>query len=90
MGNGNDGFKVTLGINTTLIVAAIVAVVGIYMQVQALAQDNEHADALHIPRRVVVLENEQTHMKDAIDDIKRDIEKIDDKQDKILEAVTNP
>jgi hypothetical protein len=91
MGNGEkpDGLKITLGINTTMIAAAVVAVIGLYFQVQGLAEDTEEVTSLKIPARVIVLEQKIINIEKTVE---RNEEKLDDiqiSQDKILDAVTD-
>jgi hypothetical protein len=86
MANG-DGFKITLGINTSLIAASVVAVIGLYFQVQGMAQEVEKRSNLEIPKRVIILEQKITNIEKMVEDNQDKLDDIRDRQEDILEAV---
>ena len=91
MDNG-DGLKMTIGISTTVMGGVALAAVGLYFQVQGQAEDlDKHIEATQrIPARVIVLEQKINNIEKTVSRNEDKLDRIDDKQDELLEAIKDP
>ena len=76
---------IAININSGVMIAALVAIIGLWWRVDGMATDVE-ANAVHpvSEARIAVLENEVGHITATVDRIERNMQK--DKQE-ILEAI---